>query len=170
MILEIFGMALVDSFLLARKFVSRWQNAEDNDWIFWKYVVALLPQIASSNDGGPTRSLYKCVQVLIGKKKVEHGKSAGRVVAKQQRCVYCIQSKKKKRKNAEDTSSSDNGTPDRARRTAYTCICHKEAFMCKEGVGSCWEQPLKEHQNSEDVGHDSEAEMDLDDSDSDYGS
>ena len=29
-ILEIFGMSLVDSFLLARKFVPRWKNAEDN--------------------------------------------------------------------------------------------------------------------------------------------
>jgi hypothetical protein len=69
MLLEIFGMALVDSYLLARKFVPRWQNADDNDGIFWKYVVALLPKIAASNDGGPTRSLYKCQQVLIGKKK-----------------------------------------------------------------------------------------------------
>ena len=169
MILEMFGMALVDSFLLARKFVPRWQHIDDNDGIFWKYVVALLPQIAASNDGGPTRSLYKCEQVLIGKKKVEHGKSAGRVVAKQQRCVYCIQSKKMQKKNAEDTSSSDNGTPKRARRTTYTCICHKEAFMCKEGVGLCWQQHLKEHASSEETFHNSDDDMDLDNSDSDYG-
>jgi hypothetical protein len=56
-LLEIFGIALVDSFLLTRKFVPRWQNADDNDGVFWKYVVALLPQIAASHDGGPTRSL-----------------------------------------------------------------------------------------------------------------
>jgi hypothetical protein len=87
-------MALVDSFLLARKFVPRWQNEDDSDGIFWKYVVALLPQIAASNDGGPTRSLYKCEQVLIGKTKVENWTNASRVIAKQQRCVYCIQTKK----------------------------------------------------------------------------
>ena len=69
--------------------------------MFWKYVVALLPQIAASHDGGVTRSLLKCEQVLIGKKTVEHGKNAGRVVAKQQRCVYCVKARKIQRKNAE---------------------------------------------------------------------
>ena len=59
MILEIFGMALVDSFLLARKFVPRWQNADDSDDVFWKYVVALLPQIAASHDGVNARK--QCV-------------------------------------------------------------------------------------------------------------
>jgi hypothetical protein len=46
-ILEVFGIALVDSFLLARKFVPRWQNAETSDSVFWKYVMTLLPQVAS---------------------------------------------------------------------------------------------------------------------------
>jgi hypothetical protein len=110
-ILENFGMALLDSFLLAQKFVPRWQNEDDSDGIFWKYVVTLLPQIAASNDGGPTRSSYKCEQILIGKTKVENGKNAGRVIAKQQRCVYSIQTKKQRKKNDEDTSSSDNRTP-----------------------------------------------------------
>jgi hypothetical protein len=49
--------------------------------------------------------------VLIGKTKVEKGKNAGKVVAKQQRCVYCIRSNKNRRKNPEDTVSSDSGTP-----------------------------------------------------------
>ncbi len=155
-------MALVDSFLLARKFVPRWQNEDDSDGIFRKYVVALLPGIAASNDGGPIRSLYKCEQVLIGKTKVKSAKSAGRVIAKQQRCVYCIQTKKQRKKNAEDTSSSDNGTPKRARRTAYTCICHREAFSCKEGVGSCWQQHLKEHATSEHTTSDDDFENDSD--------
>ncbi len=34
-ILEIFGMAVVDSFLLARKFIPRWQNANTDDGVFW---------------------------------------------------------------------------------------------------------------------------------------
>ncbi len=167
-ILEVFGMALVDSFLLARKFVPRCQNADDTDGVFWKYVVALLPQIAASYDGGATRSLLKCEQVLIGKQKVEHGKHAGkRVVAKQQRCVYCVKSKKMQRKNAEDSSSSDNGTPKRSRRTAYTCICHKDAFSCKEGVGSCWQQHLKQHASTEYIMDNSDDDAVLDASGSD---
>ena len=166
-ILEIFGMALVDSFLLARKFVPRWQNADESDGVFWKYVAALLPQIAPSHDRGVTTSLFKCEQVLIGKQKVEHGKNAGRVVAKQQRCVYCVKSRKMQRKNAEDTSSSDNGTPKRSRRTAYTCLCHKDAFTCKEGVGSCWQQHLKQHGYSEDILAHSDEDVVLSDSDSD---
>ena len=166
-ILEVFGMALVDSFLLARKFVPRWQNADDTDGVFWRFVVALLPQIAPSHDGGATRSLLKCEQVLIGKKKVEHGKHAGRVVAKQQRCVYCVKSNRIQRKSSDDMSSSDNGTPKRSRRTAYTCICHKDAFSCKEGVGSCWQQHLKQHATTEDIVYNSDEDATLDDSDSD---
>ena len=166
-ILEIFGIALVDSFLLARKFVPRWQKADDSDGVFWKYVVALLPQIAASHDGGATRSLLKCEQVLIGKKTVEHGKNAGRVVAKQQRCVYCVKARKIHRKNAEDTESSDNATPKRSRRTAYTCICHKDAFTCKEGVGSCWQQHMTQHGCKEDILCNSDEDVVLDDSDSD---
>ena len=148
-ILEVFGMALVDSFLLARKFIPRWQQADNSDGVFWKYVTALLPQLAKEyGGGGPTRSLNKCEQVLIGKTKVETGKSAGRVVAKQMRCVYCSKSNKLRKKTAEDTASSDSGTPTRARRTAYTCLCHRDAFCCKEGLGGCWEQHLKEYGSS----------------------
>ncbi len=61
--------------------------------------------------------------------KVGAGKSAGRVVAKQMRCVYCIKTNKNRK----------------SRRTAYICICHKDAFCCKEGVGGCWENHLKEY-------------------------
>ena len=51
-------MALVDSFLLARKFIQRWQQADNSDGVFWKYVTALLPQLAQEyGGGGPTRSL-----------------------------------------------------------------------------------------------------------------
>ncbi len=107
--------------------------------------MALLPQLATEYGGGPTRSLLKCEQVLIGKTKVETGISAGRVVAKQMRCVYCSKSNKLRKKNAEDTASSDSGTPTRARRTAYTCMCHRDAFCCKEGLGACWDQHLKEY-------------------------
>ena len=92
-----------------------------------------------------THSLLKCEQVLIGKTKVETGKSAGRVVAKQMRCVYCSKSNKLRKKTAEDTASSDSGTPTRARRTAYTCLCHRDAFCCKEGLGGCLEMHLKDN-------------------------
>jgi hypothetical protein len=97
--------------------------------------------------------------VLIGKQKVEKGKSAGRVVAKQMRCTYCIMTNKKRRKTAEDNTSSDSGTPKRSRRTAYTCIGHREAYSCKGG--ECWQQHLKECGSVEDVGN-SDFELDSD--------
>ena len=135
----------MDSFLLARKFIPpRWKDAEDTESVFWKYVMTLLPQVASEYEGRQAVSLYKCEQVLIGKQKVETGKSAGRVVAKQMRCTYCIKTNKKRRMSAEENTSSDSGTPKRARRTAYTCMCHREAFCCKEVLGACWDQHLKE--------------------------
>jgi len=141
-ILDLFGIALVDSFLLARKFIPRWTEAEDTESVFWKFVTALLPQVASEYEGTPAVSLYKCEQVLIGKQKVEKGKSAGRVVAKQMRCTYCIKTNKNRRKAGEENSSSDSGTPKRSRRTAYTCLGHRESFCCKGGP--CWSQHLKE--------------------------
>jgi hypothetical protein len=144
-LLEIFGMAVVDSFLLARKFMPRWQNANVDDGVFWRYVTTLLPQVATEYDANRrTVSQYKCEQVLIGKSKVETGKNAGRVIAKQQRCAYCIKSNKERKKTGEESASSDSGTPRRARRTAYTCICHRDAFTCKEGVGGCWVAHLKD--------------------------
>ena len=145
-LLEIFGIAVVDSFLLARKFMPRWQSADNDDGVFWRYVTTLLPQVATEYDGSrPIVSEYKCEQVLIGKGKVEKGKNAGRVVAKQQRCAYCIKSNKLKKKTGDESTSSESGTPRRARRTAYTCLCHRDAFTCKEGVGGCWEAHLKEY-------------------------
>jgi hypothetical protein len=127
-LLELFGVALVDSFLLARKFIPRWKEEKDTESVFWKFVMTLLPQVAAQYDGRPTISQYKREQVLIGKQKVEKGKSAGRVVAKQMRYTYCIKKNKKRRKSADENTSSDSGTPTRSRRTAYTCISHREAF------------------------------------------
>jgi hypothetical protein len=69
-ILDLFGIALVDSFLLARKFVPRWKDADDTESGFWKYVMTLLPQVAAEYEGTrQTVSLYKCEQVHIGKQK-----------------------------------------------------------------------------------------------------
>jgi len=147
----LFDIALVDSFLLARKFIPRWTDADDTESVFWKYVMTLLPQVATEYEGRPTIPQYKCEQVLIGKQKVEKGKSAGRVVAKQMRCTYCIKKNKSRRKSADENTSSDSGTPTRSRRTAYTCISHREAFCCKDG--GCWEQHLKECGSVEDMGN-----------------
>ena len=158
-ILDLFGIALVDSFLLARKFIPRWKDAEDTESVFWKYVMTLLPQVASEYEGRQTVSLYKCEQVLIGKQKVETGKSAGRIVAKQMRCTFCIKTNKKRRMTGEENTSSDSGTPKRSRRTAYTCLGHREAFSCKGG--ECWQQHLKECGSVEDVGN-SDFELDSD--------
>ncbi len=100
--------------------------------------------------------MSKC---LLENKKVTTGKSAGRVVAKQMRCTYCIKTNKKRRMTGEDNTSSDSGTPKRSRRTAYTCLGHREAFSCKGG--ECWQQYLKDCGSVEDVGN-SDFELDSD--------
>jgi hypothetical protein len=77
----------------------------------------MIQRVAAEYEGRQTVSLYKCEQVLIGKQKVEKGKSAGRVVAKQMRCTYCIKTNKNRRKTGEDNTFSDSGTPRRSRKT-----------------------------------------------------
>jgi hypothetical protein len=47
-ILEVFEMALVDSFLLVRKFIPRWQTADTSNGVFWRYV-----PFAPSGSRGP---------------------------------------------------------------------------------------------------------------------
>jgi hypothetical protein len=133
--MEMMGIALVDSFLLARKFLPRWASQPDTDSVFWRYVRVLLPQLSEhSLDHVPrTANQTSCHQVLMGKAKVVDGDHVGRVYGKQGRCKYCTQAGRK-----EPNKDKTPGT--RARRSGYTCIAHKDVVMCKIGRGCCWDE------------------------------
>jgi hypothetical protein len=120
--IEILAMALVDSFLIARKFLPRWKVVDDSESSFFRYLRELQPTVADSNEAIEARQVRsKCNQLLIGKGIVKEGAKKGQEYAKQGRCYYCI-----KRKT---TASS--------RRTAYTCSCHPTIYCCKAGLGTC---------------------------------
>jgi hypothetical protein len=134
--LEVLAMAMVDSFLLARKFMPKWRGQPDTEGVFWKYVRCVLPQIgAVRQTHGSSTSYGKCVQVLIGKAAIKEGPKMGQLYAKQQRCRQCIANNRKEQKG-------DGTFSGRSPRTAYTCIAHPELFMCKQGKSVCWEEHL----------------------------
>ena len=131
--MEIFGMALVDAFLVARKFIPRWTNQDDSESTFFRFLRELLPTIADAHEAIEARQVRtKCNQVLIGKGTVKAGAKMGLEYAKQGRCHYCI-----KRKTKEDKEGSI-----RSRRTAYTCSEHPNTYVCKSGLHSCWQEHL----------------------------
>ena len=129
---DIFATALVDSFLLARKFLPRWQRIDHpDDSVFMRFVRQLLPQLTKGQERQSATTITKCVQVQIGKKTVQNGVNAGKTVPIQQRCTYCLKDKR-----------TCDGV--RSRRATYTCICHPDTFQCKEGRYTCWSQHLTE--------------------------
>lgn len=131
--IEIMAMALVDCFLIARKFLPRWKVVDDSESSFFRFLRELLPTVADSNEAIEARQVRtKCHQVLIGKGIVKEGVKKGQEYAKQGRCHYCI-----KRKTKEDKEGSI-----RSRRTAYTCSCHPAIYCCKAGLGTCWLEHL----------------------------
>jgi hypothetical protein len=137
--MEVLAMALVDSFLLARKFMPKWRGQPDVDSVFSKYVRVLLPQLtATPVSGSQAEAGFRgCHQVLIGKAQIRTGEKKGQFYAKQMRCTYCMANKRLEVKG--------DGTPStRAPRTAYTCICHPQEFICKAGrnEGCCWQEHL----------------------------
>jgi hypothetical protein len=131
--IDLFAMALVDVFLIARKFLPRWKIFDDSESSFFRFLRELLPTVA---DGAETiearRVRSKCSLMLIGKGTVKEGARKGESYAYQGRCHYCI-----KRKTKEDKEGST-----RSRRTAYTCSHHPTIYVCKEGVGQCWLEHL----------------------------
>jgi len=143
-ITEFFGIALVDAFLLARKFVPRWMNASNKQSVFWAFANRLLPQLATycDPDGIPEAlAVSECQPRLQGKYTVAAGVHKGELRTKQQRCTYC--------KRATPKRTKKDG---RATRTCYTCVAHPKIFMCKK---SCWE----EHLADVDCVSDSDAEV-----------
>jgi hypothetical protein len=128
---DIFGIALVDSYLLARKFMPKWNlDASTQGSHFMKFVRTLLPQLADSNEDPDVGPVTRCVQVKIGMKTILDGKQKGQKRPIQMRCTYCIKEKR--------YFASGN----RARRTIYTCICHPNIFTCREGAYNCWQEHL----------------------------
>jgi len=66
------GMALVDTFLLARKFIPKWEhNEDDHESVFNIFLRTLVPQFNESIDLNQAPDPeQRCVQVLIGKSTV----------------------------------------------------------------------------------------------------
>ncbi len=57
-------MALVDAFLIARKFIPSWKSQEDYESTFFWFLRELLPTIADANEAIEARQLRtKCNQV-----------------------------------------------------------------------------------------------------------
>ncbi len=114
--IELFGMALVDAFLTARKFIPKWRHIDDSEPSVFRFLRKLLPTIADSNEDLAARQVRsKCSQMLIGKLVVREGPKKGQEYAKQGRCHYCTKSKKNENK-AESI---------RSRRTAYIVASQK---------------------------------------------
>ena len=151
MIVEILGMALVDCFLLARKFVPAYMSMSDTDSTFWQFVKRLLPQLHPEREGSSSvevdmRAL--CTQVKLPTYKVSRGKHVGRIMTQQQRCVYCVKNKRV-------------GKDKRAIRTAWTCICHPDNYCCKKS--ECW----IEHLADNECGHSDDDRAETGDTDDD---
>jgi hypothetical protein len=63
-----FEMALVDAFLLARKFIPKWRNCDDSESSFFRFLRELLPTIADTNEALAARQMRsKCSQTSLGK-------------------------------------------------------------------------------------------------------
>ena len=142
--LEMIGMALVDTFLLCRKFQVQWRPQEANtESAFWQFTRHLLPlltpghcNLSSSSCVGGT----SCVQVPIGKSstKTSSNGKVGVKYTKQQRCKYCGLAGRKERR--QDGTVGPNA---KSPRTAYTCI-RCPAAMCRESKGTCWAEHVAE--------------------------
>ena len=145
-ITEFFGIAIVDAFLLARKFVPRWMNASTKRSVFWAFCNRLLPQMATFSDPDDLPEappVTECEPRLQGKYTVANGVHAGELRTKQQRCTYC--------KRAEPKRTKKDG---RAIRTCYTCVAHPKVYMCKKG---CWEEHLADTAHIDDSDADSDS-------------
>jgi hypothetical protein len=129
------GMALVDTYLPARKFIPKWAvNDEDQESAFNMYLRALVPQFNDTIDlNRSSAPEARCVQVLTGKRNVVEGKQADNTYAKQRRCQYC---KKQGRKEVHGDGKVGTKSP----RTSYTCIAHPDKFMCVQGRSTCWSE------------------------------
>ena len=135
MLQDIFGIALVDSYLLARKFMHKWN-------------LDVTSQEGHSNEDPDAVAVTKCVQVKIGHKIIRDGKQKGQRRPIQMRCTYCIKGKR------------GFATGNRARRTCYTCICHPNIFTCREGAFNCWQEHLAAQKEANASGEEDSSDED----------
>ncbi len=99
--LELLGLAMVDAFLACRRIMPKWQDVEDSDSIFWKFVHTVIGQIdnrpmfARQREGEEGNPTLHCKHVPIGLYKVQAGKYKGNLKSKQAHCKYCSREKEK---------------------------------------------------------------------------
>ena len=98
--LEILGMTMVDAFLACRSIMPKWQDADNSDSVFWKFVHVVIGQIDNrpmserEREGEENPTLH-CKHVAIGQYRVHAGKYKDSLKSKQARCKFCSQRKRK---------------------------------------------------------------------------
>ena len=144
---EIFGMTLVDSFLLACHFMPKWRARRDaqgskDQSLFFDFLSDLMSQMReklADNDNvmrDPEPEVPVCKQVPIGRYEIKTGANAGRFRQIQQRCRYCQLAGRYERLNR------NSGAKKGAYRTGFKCSVHTDVFMCREGLRTCWAEHL----------------------------
>jgi hypothetical protein len=71
-ILVLLGLTMVDAYLACRKIMPKWQDVDDSDSVFWKFVHAVIAQIDSSEN--PTKN---CKHVAMRQYKTALGPKKG---------------------------------------------------------------------------------------------
>jgi hypothetical protein len=133
--LEILGLTLVDSFLACRKLMVCWQEEDDEESIFLKFVAVLLPQIDSRGRDDLFREPdeahgAQCHMIRLGNKRTIDGAHREELRAVQMRCTSCSKRNKK------------NDLRGRAPLTAWGCSVHHTVYACKHKT--CWDEHLSE--------------------------
>ncbi len=86
--LELIAMAVVDTFLIVRKFIPKYATDTDEESSFRKFIVTLLSDF--SQDEPQERERYvRCFQIPTGKCTVQDDPNKGKKMTKQFCCKYC---------------------------------------------------------------------------------
>jgi hypothetical protein len=65
--IDLFAMALVDAFLIARKFLPRWKLVDESESSFFRFLRELLPTVVDAAEAISVRQVRsKCSQTFIG--------------------------------------------------------------------------------------------------------
>jgi hypothetical protein len=133
--IEMLSIAVIDTYLLARKFMPKYAlNDSDEHSSFWKFTRDLITQL--TRDRPPDDEVSaRCFQVATGKCVVQEGPNKGKRLSKQYCCHYCGKARRKEVK-------IDGSFGKKAPRTSYSCIAHKNIYMCRQGKGNCWAEHL----------------------------
>ena len=132
--IEMIAIAVIDTYLLARKFMPRYALTDDEtESNFWKFTRDLITQLTRDRPPDDERG-HRCFQVA-GNKYVVGGTNPGRNLSRQYCCHYCSASRRKEVK-------ADGSSGKKAPRSSFSCIAHPKIFMCRKGKGTCWEEHL----------------------------